>query len=253
MSEVEQVQESEPARHLPWDSKHFGWKIAAVTARADGTPDLSGAVNWSRAQGIDCLYALLDADQPDALRQAQEAGFVFIDGRITLARAQGPRAGDAGADRDAGAGASDGLHDEAEREQARQIVAGAFAQSRFTRDRRFAPERTAAMYEIWLDNDLRDAHLLVERDPAHGVVGLLSYAFRDESAEISLLAISPAVRGSGLGRRLLRRLDKALAEADCQHVSVVTQSSNIAAIRLYEAAGFRTVRLQYWFHQWLTP
>jgi ribosomal-protein-alanine N-acetyltransferase len=73
------------------------------------------------------------------------------------------------------------------------------------------------------------------------VLGFACVWVIDEEMKINNIAVHPDHRGRGLGRRLLRfLLDFARAEA-CREVTLEVRPSNVAALRLYARAGFRTV------------
>jgi DNA-binding MarR family transcriptional regulator/GNAT superfamily N-acetyltransferase len=62
-----------------------------------------------------------------------------------------------------------------------------------------------------------------------------------EPAEIKRLWISSAVRGAGLGRRLLARLEEAAVAAGATAVRLDTNRSLTEAIQLYRDSGYREV------------
>ena len=68
--------------------------------------------------------------------------------------------------------------------------------------------------------------------------------------ELQLLAIGtrPDARRRGVARRLLEVLSAAARAAGAQRVSLEVARNNVAAVRLYESAGFRVfnVRKQYY-------
>ncbi len=59
---------------------------------------------------------------------------------------------------------------------------------------------------------------------------------------IAQLCVDPEMRGRGLGRELLRRSLCAFHDAGSRAVSLTVTAANREAVRLYERAGFRTVR-----------
>lgn len=63
------------------------------------------------------------------------------------------------------------------------------------------------------------------------------------SGHVTQLCVLPAVRKARLGYELLRRSLCQLSDAGCQSMSLTVTASNIEAIRLYEAAGFRTIAM----------
>jgi len=57
-------------------------------------------------------------------------------------------------------------------------------------------------------------------------------------AELLRIAVDPAHRGGGLGRRLLEACQAALAEAGMTQLHLEVRASNAAAMRLYGACGW---------------
>jgi GNAT superfamily N-acetyltransferase len=83
--------------------------------------------------------------------------------------------------------------------------------------------------------------LLVARLDGHPVgCGALKF-HRREPAEIKRMWVSPSVRGLSLGRRMLRELECAAAEAGATAVRLETNQRLIEAIGLYRSSGYREV------------
>ncbi|MBV9767840.1 MAG: GNAT family N-acetyltransferase [Acidobacteriaceae bacterium] len=61
-----------------------------------------------------------------------------------------------------------------------------------------------------------------------------------KSGHVTQLCVLPGLRGGSLGYELLRRCLVRLTELGCESISLTVTCSNRDAIRLYEAAGFRT-------------
>lgn len=83
----------------------------------------------------------------------------------------------------------------------------------------------------------------------HGrVIGYAGVDLGGEVADVMTMAVAPAARGSGLGRRLLDELvDR--AEADhAAHLMLEVREDNGPARKLYETKGFKllTVRRRYY-------
>jgi len=62
-----------------------------------------------------------------------------------------------------------------------------------------------------------------------------------EIAEVKSMYVAPAHRGSGLGRRILARLDEIALEHGCNAVRLDTSDYLTPAVGLYRAAGYREV------------
>jgi GNAT superfamily N-acetyltransferase len=62
-----------------------------------------------------------------------------------------------------------------------------------------------------------------------------------EFAEVKSMYVAPAFRGSGLGRRILARLDEIALEHGCRAVRLDTSDYLTPAVALYRSAGYREV------------
>jgi GNAT superfamily N-acetyltransferase len=62
-----------------------------------------------------------------------------------------------------------------------------------------------------------------------------------EIAEVKSMYVDPAFRGTGLGRRILARLDGIAREHGCRAVRLDTSDYLTPAVGLYRAAGYREV------------
>ena len=77
-------------------------------------------------------------------------------------------------------------------------------------------------------------------DEAQGLIGDAIVAFRRGSgiARLYSIAIDPAAAGRGLGRRLLAACEEAAGERKARALRLEVRSDNVAAIALYESAGY---------------
>jgi GNAT superfamily N-acetyltransferase len=79
--------------------------------------------------------------------------------------------------------------------------------------------------------------------------------------EIKRMFVTQRVRGAGLGRRLLRELERCAAARGHRRVRLLTTDVLSEAIALYEAEGYRTVQrteragapVEYWMEKELAP
>ena len=63
----------------------------------------------------------------------------------------------------------------------------------------------------------------------------------NEIAEVKSMYVAEAYRGTGLGRRILARLDEIALEHGCRAVRLDTSDYLTPAVGLYRAAGYREV------------
>lgn len=62
-----------------------------------------------------------------------------------------------------------------------------------------------------------------------------------EVAEVKSMYVAPPFRGTGLGRRILARLDEIALEHGCRAVRLDTSDYLTPAVNLYRSAGYREV------------
>jgi dTDP-4-amino-4,6-dideoxy-D-galactose acyltransferase len=72
--------------------------------------------------------------------------------------------------------------------------------------------------------------------------------FSKPVARIGLVSVTPQLQGHGIGRQMLLHVLRAAARAGCSELAVVTQMQNMAAVRLYQSAGFRPFEMLHWYH-----
>lgn len=79
-------------------------------------------------------------------------------------------------------------------------------------------------------------------------------------AEVKSMYVAPAYRGTGLGRRILARLDEIALEHGCSAVRLDTSDYLTPAVGLYRSAGYREVpaynenpKADLWFERALRP
>jgi len=238
---VSQTQ-SEAFQELPWDSEHFGIKIGRVTQPSADI--IERAVKRAAVMGIDCLYLLADSNDAETLRSAAAAGFRMVDIRVTLS-GNVPGASDEGSIRVAAAEDVPRLS---------RLAMQSHRDSRFYADGRFSTVRCDALFAAWIERSCTDrsfADQVFVADVDGEPVGYVTCALKKEGlGEIGLIAVDQSHRSRGFGGALLRRAFGWFLAQGAFRVQVVTQGSNVKALRMYERAGFRVDTVQVWFHWW---
>ncbi len=235
---------TQPARFLEWDSTFFARRIASVANASLAPGEVVGVVDWCRAERIECLYVLTDADDVPAMQALEDAGGRIVDVRMTFDRKL---------DADAGARPTSVRRSTPADIPALRAIAGqSHANSRFYADAHFPRARCDELYATWVEKSCRgwaDQVFVAEHEgrPA----GYLSCHVRDgERGEIGIVGVAADAQGHGLGRDLVASALRWLGEQGVPRVTVVTQGRNLVAQRLYESMGFRTAAVQCWHHLW---
>ncbi len=77
---------------------------------------------------------------------------------------------------------------------------------------------------------------------------LLFYRAGTTLARLYSIAITPAARGKGAGRRLLESCERAARRRGCDRLRLEVRETNLPAIALYEKLGYRRIgRLQTYY------
>lgn len=233
---------------LPWDSDFFGVSIATLHTRRVTEDVLRFALDRSRKARVDCLYYLCDCHDPESVRLAERNGFHFVDIRLTfesdLSRlAARPRLAPGVVLRPARPSDIPALQ---------AIAAKTYIDSRYFFDRRFSREDCERFYANWVRKACRGyADLVVVAARSREVLGYIIATRRTPAtASIDLVSVAPGAEGSGLGKALVHAVQRWALSKGASEVTVVTQGRNYAAQRLYQAAGFKTQRLELWYHKW---
>jgi dTDP-4-amino-4,6-dideoxy-D-galactose acyltransferase len=132
------------------------------------------------------------------------------------------------------------------------IARSAHYDSRFFKDLNFDRSKCAKLYETWIERDFESGQVL-GFFPSHrvGAGGYVTLARESgEIARIGLIAVQESLRGLGAGRMLLDAAMSAAAELGAKKIRVATQGTNVAALKLYEKAGFCVCDVKIWFHRW---
>lgn len=223
---------------LEWDSAFFGFEIGRLDRTGTGE-ELDNALRVADASGIDCSYLLVPGTDSPELAVAQSRGFRVVDVRVVLERPLDTTMLERdGGTRSAEAGDRDWVLDLARRR---------FDHSRFVADASFGPDAGAELFARWAERGFDD--------PDRGVVVLddaVGFVVTGRSGTTGSIELITAAEHApqGTGGRLLDGAHHALVSAGCDAVDVVTQATNVPALRLYERCGYRVTRSSYWLHRW---
>jgi dTDP-4-amino-4,6-dideoxy-D-galactose acyltransferase len=240
---------SDPCNLLDWDTEFFGKRIARATESRLNDIYIQRVLEWCQEQGIECLYFLADADDPETTRLAEQHGFRLVDIRLTFERVLESWGGE----RDQDPECPVRLVRPADLDVLRKIAGECYHLTRFYYDDCFPLQASARLYQTWIEKSVQGyADRVFVAELQGRPVGYLTCHLHDggKSGVIGLVGIEQENRGSGVGNSLVYTALQWFAGHACAHVSVVTQGRNIAAQRLYQRNGFLTKSVQLWYHKW---
>jgi dTDP-4-amino-4,6-dideoxy-D-galactose acyltransferase len=244
------VEEENMCQLLEWDSEFFERRIARATINRLGSESVATIFNWCRAHRVDCLYFLVDAQDFDTVRLAEDNGFRFVDIRLTLETRS------VTAWRNRGDPHSSGMRlcTPADIPILRAIARDSYHDTRFYSDTNFPRSLTDALYETWIEKSCRGyAEAVLVIDTGGKPAGYISCHLVDQKmGRIGLVGVAAQQRGKGLGQELIAGSLRWFAERGVTQVDVVTQGRNCQAQRMYQRCGFLTRSVQLWYHRWFT-
>ena len=232
---------------LAWDSDFFGHRIARVDASEFGADSAETILADARNDSIDCLYLLIDAGSSGQARAAARAGFELVDVRVTR-EIEAPR-GDSFAFPE-----NVDLCRPEDLPRLRAIARDSHRDSRFYYDPAFPSGRCDDLYETWIENSCTGsaAGVVVARSD-ESAVGYVTCEIPEAGlGSLGLVAVAQGEAGRGHGGRMVRGSLGWLGGKGCSRIQVVTQARNVNGARLYEANGFRTIRVENSYHLWLS-
>jgi len=233
--------------HLPWDTAFWGFRIAKLNCQNLDEPTLAKLESWCETDQTKCLYLLADGTSAETLHWAQTGGFRFIDLRVELEKKLAPPPSGSTSSHPIRRATSD------DRMALRQLARVAHSDTRFFKDLRFARSKCEDLYATWIERDLNQSVIMVSPsgERTNEINGYVSYQIDSQGrGQIGLLAVAAADQGRGLGKALISAACRCLSTNDVTDLRVVTQGTNVAALRLYESLGFRTRDAKVWFHRW---
>lgn len=234
-----------PFRLLDWDSAHFGMKIGRVLPTRGDKQLFHDASIWAAQESLDCMYLLADSDHPSTIRLAHEYGWRMVDMRVTLSAASPAVKPDRSPVR---------LATPTDLPYLKELARCSHKDSRFYADGNFPPSACDDLFALWIERSVRDrafaGAVFVPELEAGQPAGYITCAIRQGVGEIGLIAVDPKMHRKGFGTSLLAEAARWFAGQGAQRMSVVTQGSNIPALRMYERFGFTIESIQLWFHWW---
>lgn len=234
---------------LPWDSEHFGCRIARAVVHRLTEETVAAVVARAERDGVECLYFLADPDDPETIRLAEGHRFHLVDVRVTLDRSGSD-------DRPAPNATADAppirTAEEVDLAALRALARTSHHDSRFYHDLNFPRDLCDRLYERWIENSVggwADA-VLVAGERGRPVGYVTCHLDADGSGRIGLVAIVAEAARRGLGLLLVKAASDWFGRRHARGVQVVTQGRNLAAQRLYLRAGFLPIAIQLWYHRW---
>jgi len=145
---------------------------------------------------------------------------------------------------------------EADRAQVASIAKVEFRASHYHADAKLPRSKCSAIYVRWATSELTSADKFFVAHLRGKVVGFVSCIVRRVGpyaiGRIGLICVRKDYANKGIGYDLLETATSWLSKR-CSSIYAGTQVNNVAAVAIYENAGFRIAESEMTLHEWLTP
>ncbi|HEY2973288.1 MAG TPA: GNAT family N-acetyltransferase [Pyrinomonadaceae bacterium] len=241
---------------LPWDSDQLGMRAARVDYLiAEGNYDeqlpvkemlIEQVLLEAHDRGVWHLSARVDASDLSALHVLEKAGFITVDGILTIAL---DLTSHKSIERPHDFQIRPATPDDAER--VADLARTAFIYDRFHADPFISPDRAGELHATWLRNSCAgkaaDAVILAEDDT--GLLGFMTCVLQHDTRKelgrmvgtVVMAASAEAARGRGIAYATLMAALDWFKEQGCEIVDSGTQVRNIPCLGLFQKCGFRIV------------
>ncbi len=223
---------------VEWDSAFFGYSVGRVDL--DSFETVKPEEFYSLSAEYKLIYIFTETellDLPDSIQ--------LIDKKVTFKRktANSPFLGDVSNIHSYYGPISDDL-------LTLTLQSGIY--SRFRLDKNFKCNEYEKMYKIWIEESLNRKNALEVFVYTEGgsLLGFITLGEKKGIADIGLIAVSEQSRGMKIGSSLVNYAVFKSFNIGYSEIQVVTQLENLAAIKLYEKAGFNYLKTICIYHYW---
>jgi dTDP-4-amino-4,6-dideoxy-D-galactose acyltransferase len=125
--------------------------------------------------------------------------------------------------------------------------------SRFKVDSNFVKSEFEKLYLRWISDSIKKIiadKVIVYKEIGSPYIGFVTLKFKNDFSEIGLIAVDEKNRGKGIAKSLLTFIEDLTVNAGFNKIEVVTQFENLAAMNLYEKAGYEIISKKYIYHLW---
>ncbi len=225
---------------LGWDSDFFGFGIGSAHGPLSAD-DLERLREFASNTDLRCVYWFADVNDASSAKRAQEAGFRYVDTRLTFERKVEVAMDSVAV-----------LATQADIEELVFLARSSHSNTRFFFDGNFDTTRCEDLYQLWLERSfegvIANTVLVVHVDSRPA--GYVTVKVLDDVAQIGLIAVADFAQGRGLGKQLVNGAMRFALGAGAHSMRVATQSRNLGAQRLYVSCGFKPDEVTDIYHGW---
>lgn len=225
-------------KKLNWDSDFFGYAVGQF--EIDNFADINKEVLFQEAKDFRLVYILTTREINDNLE-----GIKLVDIQTTLTKEL------LDTREFSELNLTEYLSDKKD-QQLNDLAIQSGAYSRFKTDTNFINNEFQRLYLQWIKDSIKrilaDSVIVYKKNgDCHGFV---TVKYKQDYAEIGLIAVHEQSRGKGIGQELITYASNLARDKGLDRVVVKTQWENNIAINLYKKSGFKITAKKYIYHLW---
>lgn len=232
-----------------WDSALFGFISATLKTEVINEAILSDLDQKIAEKKIRFLQYLSPCEQIENIHQLEKAGFHFVDIRYTFEK----QLSEKNIAPEVKTGIKFDLANPSHIPELLSISAGLYKDTRYYADALFPRDKVSMLYDEWISNAIYGKFddlcycLFIENLP----IAFCTLRFlENQSCILGLFGVSSQHQRQSFGSYLLQSMMADLYKKGIKTIQVVTQGKNYNAQRTYQANGFKTLKIDMWYHKW---
>jgi dTDP-4-amino-4,6-dideoxy-D-galactose acyltransferase len=244
--------ENETCQLLQWDTDFFGFRIAKVISGRLNEDLIKPVNNWCRQNRIDCLYLLIESDDIQSIRSAEDQDYRLVEVRINLERwlktwnpITRPHIENNVLVRPIQPSDISTLL---------EIAKTAYIDSRFYFDKHFPEDKWQAYYATWVKKSCEGgAPIALTAIKNNEIVGYITGQIDKETptkGQYELTGVRESARKAGVGQELFCSGIDEFVRRGVEYLWVSTQGRNVTTQRMIQRHGFLTRSCQLYYHKW---
>ena len=234
---------------LEWDTKFWNFPVAVILSRKITKNIMLKVQSFIAKNKIRLVQYLCDCHDQNSVKIAEKNHFEFKDIRLTLEK-------DLSSFKPLKPKDNKFFRNAVKKDipKLKEIASKLYLDSRYHFDKNFIKKKIEIFYSEWVSKAVQkkydDDCLIYLNNSQPAAFCTLKYSNKN-TAIISLFGVDKKLSGKGIGKKLLRQVINYLKLKKFSKVIVVTQGRNYSAQRLYQSAGFLTLKTELWYHKWI--
>lgn len=227
---------------LDWDSTFFNYNVGRIIVNENQSINLSEFLLDSKKYKLVYIFSKLSL---------HNELFKLVDEKVVLHQELSSNSCDLPSDFFTIKSFDKLIHN---RQELEKLALESGIYSRFNIDKNFKSGEYNKLYLKWIALSIEEKlafDIIIATDKNETIVGFVTLNKKSENlVDIGLVAVSDGFRGKGIGKSLMNYALNKSFELGYKEIQVVTQITNINAMKLYESVGFNIKEKTFVYHYW---